>query len=161
MASEDRTATVVAPADAGEGVNSQLNREVQRRSFLKGMGMTGVALTAGAVLPSILDAQVPIATTGLTPGDVAILRFLCAAEIIETDLWQQYNELAGIQDDEVPGGSGNEPYGDALKQLDDDMPQYIHDNTEDELTHEVFINAYLAAHGAPTVNLDVFRTLPS
>ena len=61
----------------------------------------------------------------------------------------------------MPGGSGNEPYAEAVAQLDEDMNQYIHDNTEDELTHEVFINAYLAAHGAPTVNLDAFRTLPS
>src|SRR5437763_6303046 len=41
------------------------------------------------------------------------------------------------------------------------MAQYIHDNNEDKLTHEVFINAYLASKGADTVNLDQFRTLPS
>src|ERR1700687_5544312 len=41
------------------------------------------------------------------------------------------------------------------------MAQYIHDNTEDEMTHEVFINAYLASKGAEPVNLDMFRTLPS
>jgi hypothetical protein len=41
------------------------------------------------------------------------------------------------------------------------MSQYIHDNTEDELTHEVFINQYLASKGADMVNLDQFRTLPS
>ena len=91
----------------------------------------------------------------------AILRFLAAAEILETDLWQQYNELGGIQDAEVPGGSGSPLYTAALQQLDADMNQYIHDNTEDELTHEVFINAYLASKGADTVNLDRFRTLPS
>src|SRR6185437_5917183 len=45
----------------------------------------------------------------LTNGDAAILRFLGAAEIIESDLWQQYNELAGIQDGEVPGGPGANP----------------------------------------------------
>src|SRR5439155_21167141 len=44
---------------------------------------------------------------------------------------------------------------------DEDMPQYIHDNTEDELTHEVFINAFLASKGADIVDLDAFRTLPS
>jgi hypothetical protein len=97
----------------------------------------------------------------LTSGDAAILRFLAAAEILETDLWQQYNELGGIQDSEVPGGSGNPTYTAALAVLDSDMAQYIHDNTEDELTHEVFINAYLASKGADTVNLDDFRTLPS
>src|SRR5262249_1216441 len=93
--------------------------------------------------------------------DAAILRFLAAAEIIETDLWQQYNELAGIQDNEVPGGSGNTAFTTAVKQLDMDMDQYIHDNTEDELTHEVFINAFLQAHGFAPVSLDRFRTLPS
>src|SRR5205814_9038974 len=97
----------------------------------------------------------------LTSGDVAILRFLSAAEILETDLWQQYNELGGIQDSEVPGGSGSKPYIDALTQLDSDMAQYIHDNTEDEFTHFTFINAYLVSKGADPVNLDKFRTLPS
>src|SRR5437764_846382 len=98
---------------------------------------------------------------GLNRGDAAILRFLAAAEILETDLWQQYNELAGIQDNEVPGGSGNPAYSEALSVLDEDMAQYIHDNTENEMTHELFLNAYLEAHGAATVNLDRFRTLPS
>ncbi len=97
----------------------------------------------------------------LTKGDAAILRFLAAAEILETDLWVQYNELGGIQDSEVPGGSGSAPYTAALQVLDGDMPQYIHDNTEDEFTHEDFINAYLASKGADIVNLDQFRTLPS
>src|SRR3989442_227426 len=82
-------------------------------------------------------------------------------KIVEPDLWQPSNELGGIQDSEVPGGSGSVPYTAALQVLDGDMPQYIHDNTEDELTHEVFINAYLASKGADTVNLDQFRTLPS
>jgi hypothetical protein len=89
------------------------------------------------------------------------LRFLAAAEILETDLWQQYNELGGIQDSEVPGGCVSPLYTAALKKLDADMDQYIHDNTEDELTHEVFINAYLALKGADTVDLEQFRTLPS
>ena len=98
---------------------------------------------------------------GISEGDAAILRFLAAAEILETDMWQQYNELAGIQDSEVPGGSGNPAYTDALKVLDEDMDQYIHDNTEDEMTHELFLNAYLVAHGAAPANLERFRTLPS
>jgi hypothetical protein len=98
---------------------------------------------------------------GLDKGDVAILQFLAAAELLETDLWQQYNELAGIQDKEVPGGSGNKPYHDAVAVLDEDMDQYIHDNTDDEHSHASFLNAYLAAHGADPVDLDKFRTLPS
>ena len=97
----------------------------------------------------------------LTTGDAAILRFLSAAEILEADLWQQYNELGGIQDAEVPGGTGIAVYTAALSKLDLDMSQYVHDNTEDEVSHFTFINAYLVSRGADPVNLDQFRTLPS
>jgi len=142
------------------------NQRANRRSFLKkGVLATGAATVVGA---GLLGNRLLAANKGpeeksgrLTPGDAAILRFLAAAEILETDLWQQYNELGGIQDSEVPGGSGSPLYTAALKVLDGDMDQYIHDNTEDELTHEVFINAYLASKDADTVNLDRFRTLPS
>src|SRR5437868_2936335 len=130
-----------------------------RRSFLRAglaaPGAVGVGLLAGA-WPSRAFAD-----NSPTQGDIDILRFLSAAEILETDLWQQYNELGGIQDSEVPGGSGSPAYIKALEVLDGDMPQYIHDNTEDEFTHFTFINAYLASRGAETVNLDRFRTLPS
>jgi hypothetical protein len=98
-------------------------------------------------------------SSSLTQGDIDILRFLSAAEILETDLWQQYNELGGIQDSEVPGGSGSPAYIQALSVLDLDMSQYIHDNTEDEMSHFTFINAYLVSKGAQPVNLDQFRTL--
>jgi hypothetical protein len=100
-------------------------------------------------------------STKLGKGDAAILRFLAAAEILETDLWQQYNELGGIQDSEVPGGSGSGPYTKALEVLDEDMPQYIHDNTEDEFTHFTFLNAYLESRGAEAVDLKQFANLPS
>src|SRR2546423_14383069 len=96
------------------------------------------------------------ANGSLSSGDAAILRFLAAAEILETDLWQQYNELGGIQDSEVPGGSGSASYVAALEELDEDMPQYIHDNTEDELTHFTFLNAYLESRGADPVDLGSF-----
>jgi Ferritin-like domain len=130
-----------------------------RRSFLaKGAALGAGTLGAGRLLT---DPSLAFASGGLTNGDAAILRFLAAAEIIETDIWQQYNELAGIQDTEVPGGSGNPDYTEAVAVLDEDMDQYIHDNTDDEISHAAFINAYLAAHGAETVNLDKFRTLPS
>jgi hypothetical protein len=132
---------------------------VKRRSFLKGLGVVGAALSTGSLLTTEAAAQ--DSSGVITVGDVAILRFLAAAEILETDLWQQYNELGGIQDDEVPGGSGNQAYTAGLSVLDGDMNQYIHDNTEDELSHEVFINAYLVSKGAEPVNLDQFRTLPS
>src|SRR2546425_8046093 len=120
-----------------------------RRSFL----LKGAAVGAGAVGAGLLaDAPAADASGGLTPGDAAILRFLAAAEILETDLWQQYNELGGIQDGEVPGGSGNPEYTPPLAVLDSDMDQDIHDNTEDEFTHFTFINAYLASRGAETVD---------
>jgi len=70
----------------------------------------------------------------------------------KADLWQQYNELAGIQDGEVPGGTGNPAYTNAIKVLDGDMDQYIHDNTDDEITHAAFLNAYLTSKGAEPVN---------
>src|SRR3954454_7056636 len=134
-------------------------RLTSRRSFL----VMGALLGAGAVGAGRLlsDASPAFAKGGLSKGDEAILRFLAAAEIIESDLWQQYNELGGIQDSEVPGGSGNPDYTAALAVLDEDMDQYIHDNTDDEFSHFSFINAYLADHGGETVNLDKFRTLPS
>lgn len=77
---------------------------------------------------------------------------------METDFWVQYNELGGVQDSEVPGGTGNAAYTAALAMLDADMAQYVHDNTDDENTHQSFLNAYLASKGADTVNLEPFRT---
>ena len=148
------------------------SREIRRRSFLKSLGVAGAALSASAYLGTKAVAEER--SGSLTKGDAAILRFLAAAEIIESDLWLQYQELGGTQDDEVsklaskliPGypaqpTGGNPVYMQDLLPLDGDMSQYIHDNTEDELTHEVFINAYLKSKGADTVNLDRFRTLPS
>src|SRR5580765_4309601 len=137
----------------------QSKNVTSRRSFL----LTGAAIGAGTIGAGrfLADASPALAAGGLTKGDAAILRFLAAAELIETDLWQQYNELAGIQDGEVPGGSGSPAYAEAVAVLDEDMAQYIHDNTDDEISHAAFIDAYLKAHGEPTVNLDRFRTLPS
>jgi hypothetical protein len=152
--------------------NSQPSREIQRRSFLKGLGVAGAALSAAPLLR--VGAQADDHGSSLSKGDAALLRFVAAAEIIESDIWLQYNELAGVQDGEVsklaakliPGypsqvTGGNADYTSDIKQLDGDMDQYISDNTEDELSHEVFLNAYLASKGAATVNLDAFRTLPS
>ena len=80
---------------------------------------------------------------------------------MESDLWTQYNELGGATapNDGAPN-VGNPPYKLALQNLDGDMPQYITDNNDDELSHAAFLNAYLLAHGAQTVNLDQFRALP-
>src|SRR5438105_8938220 len=138
-------------------MKTQEQTGIARRSFLKTLAAAGTATVGGVFLSDPAAGQ----SGGLTQGDVAILRFLAAAEILETDAWQQYNELGGIQDSEVPGGSGNAKYIAALEVLDEDMPQYIHDNTEDEISHFTFINAYLASKGAEPVNLDQFRTLPS
>src|SRR5207253_5288938 len=95
----------------------------------------------------------------LSKGDAAMLRFAAAAEILESDFWVQYNELGGIQDSEEPSGSGNPLYTKALQVLDGDFPQYIHDNTDDEITHFTFLNAYLASKGAATADLEPFRAL--
>jgi hypothetical protein len=128
-----------------------------RRRFLKNGVAAGVA-TLGAGL--LADHSVTFADgrdnegPDITRGDIAILSFLAAAEILETDLWQQYNELGGAN-------AANSGYVAALSVLDGDMPQYISDNTDDEVSHAAFINAYLASKGAPMVNLDAFRRLPS
>ena len=159
----------------GEEVNSHENANVNRRSFMRHSLVAGAAATVGAGILANGNFAVAQGASGkLTKGDVAILQFLAAAEIIESDLWLQYQELGGVQDDEVstlaskliPGypakaTGGNPPYMQDLLPLDSDMSQYIHDNTEDELTHEVFINEYLASKGAEQVNLDQFRTLSS
>jgi Ferritin-like domain len=144
-------------------------KRAHRRSFLKsGLAAAGTATAALELLGTGTPAFGRDQESGkeersgsLTKGDAAILRFLAAAELLETDLWQQYNELGGVQDDEVPGGSGSPLYTAALAKLDDDMPQYIHDNTDDEISHAAFLNAYLKSKGADTVDLDPFRTLPS
>ena len=133
---------------------------VSRRSFLA----TGLAVGAGATLGPLGRTVAAFADEGrgeLTEGDAAILRFLSAAEILETDLWQQYNELGGVQDSELPKGGGSKRYREALEKLDEDMPQYIHDNTEDEMSHFTFINSYLQSRGGEPVDLERFRTLPS
>jgi hypothetical protein len=137
----------------------RVRRRTSRRSFLTQGAAIGVGTVGAGWL--LTDASPAFASGGLTKGDAAILRFLAAAELIETDLWQQYNELAGIQDSETPGGSGNPAYTEAVAVLDEDMAQYIHDDLDDEISHGAFINAYLNTHGAQTVNLDKFRTLPS
>jgi len=137
----------------------RVRRRTSRRSFLVKGAAVGVGTVGAGWL--LTDASPASASGGLTKGDAAILRFLAAAELIETDLWQQYNELAGIQDSETPGGNGNPAYTEAVAVLDTDMAQYIHDDLDDEISHGAFINAYLNAHGKQTVNLDKFRTLPS
>jgi hypothetical protein len=144
---------------------SSMKTAINRRSFVKnGLTAAGVAAASAGLLA---NGAAALAHGGseeqsgrLTKGDAALLRFAAAAEILETDFWVQYNELGGIPDKEVPGGTGNPAYTAALSVLDADMAQYVHDNTDDEFTHQNFLNAYLASKGADTVSLHRFRTLP-
>jgi len=131
-------------------------RYISRRSFLGNTIAIGAGTMGAGLLASIRTAE---ASGGLTPGDAALLRFPAALELLEADFWIQYNELGGVQDSEVPGGTGNPLYTAALAVLDEDMAQYIHDNTDDEITHHTFLNAYLVSKGAAPANLDPFRTL--
>jgi hypothetical protein len=140
-----------------------IKKAANRRSFLKGGMVAAGAATLGAGLfKGGLSAFGRDRDDELTQGDVAILRLLAAAELIEADLWQQYSELGGTQDNEVSGVNGGNPlYMAALQILDGDMSQYVHDNTDDELSHVAFLNAYLESKGQKQVNFDNFRTLPS
>lgn len=133
--------------------NSNSTTVNNRRSFLRGALATGTAVAGSAVLggkKAFAQASGP-----LTPGDVAILKLLAAAEIIEADLWEQYTELGGV----TQGTQNN--YQLAFQFLDSDGSQYITSNTLDELSHANFLNAYLVFKGEKPVNLDAFRTLPS
>jgi hypothetical protein len=132
---------------------------LSRRSFLGKSLAVGAGTIGAGLLANTSTAKTAKARGGLTPGDAALLRFAAAAEILEADFWIQYNELGGVQDDEVPGGSGNPDYTAALTVIEDEMDQYIHDNTDDEITHHQFLNAYLMSKGAAPANLDPFRTL--
>ena len=104
---------------------------VARRSFLKGVGLAGAAALPGGALfaaPALAKSS-----SSLTKGDVAILRMLAAAELIEADLWQQYDELGGVN-------GGNPGYIAALTNIDSDMATYIHLNNEDEQSHAAFLD---------------------
>jgi len=140
---------------------SRIHAPVNRRSFLRNSAVAGAGVVGASVLANSTEALAEENHGHLTRGDAALLRFAAAAEILETDFWVQYNELAGVQDNEFPGGggSGNPAYTNAVNQLDEDMAQYIHDNTDDEFTHQNFLNAYLKSKGASPVSLEQFRTL--
>ena len=139
-----------------------------RRSFLKqsvvGVGAVGVGVS---LLPADLAAQ--NGPQHPTKGDIAILTFLSALEQVEADLWIQYAELGGVTT-AVPGAEGNATadlelngtpistglatnYVLALQQLDMDMPQYITDNTDDEISHHVFLNNYILSKGGKPIDL--------
>ena len=136
-----------------------------RRSFLKngtvaGAATVGAGLLAGKTLA--FGQEVGADRAPITKGDIAILRFLQALEQVEEDLWRQYAELGGTQDNEFSGlTGGNAAYSQALQLLDGDMPQYIHDNTDDEISHARFLANYLESKGAGSADLSHFKVLPS
>ena len=138
---------------ATDDVQANWQRVVQRRSFLRGIGIAGAAaLPAGKLFAD--------GNTRLSKGDAALLRLAAAIEFIEADLWQQYNELGGQVDHNDKTNPGNPAYISALENLDGDMPQYISDNTDDEISHRDFLNAYLTSKGAQPIDFKQFETLP-
>jgi hypothetical protein len=113
----------------------------------------GIATVGSGVLTKASAFSTDQEESGLTAGDAAILQLLLAAEIIERDLWQQYNELGGVS------APANSSYVLALQNLDGDMPQYISDNTDDEISHVNFLRAYLKSKGHKPVDLSGFANL--
>ena len=150
--------TVIKERDSAESSNPSQEfpqpRRLARRSFLRNLGMGAALLAPGAaLLGGSSKASAANGGQSLNAGDVAILQLLAAAELIEADLWQQYKELGGVDSPE----SG---YRAGLEILDGDQPQYISDNTDDELSHAAFLNAYLASKGERQVDLRQFANLP-
>jgi hypothetical protein len=140
---------------------SNTKRPVDRRSFMKSGLLAGGAAAVGAGLLANGSSAQAQERGRLGAGDAAILRFLAAAELIESDLWIQYAELGGIGNNPPPEVSPSQlnNYQQALSNLDGDGPQYITSNTLDEVSHAAFLNAYLESRGAEPVNFDQFRTL--
>ncbi|MBV9146891.1 MAG: ferritin-like domain-containing protein [Acidobacteria bacterium] len=134
-----------------------------RRSFLKqGIMTAGVATVGSTLLTSIPALADDEGRFPITRGDIAVLRFLNALEQVEADLWIQYSELGGTQDNEVSGVNGGNPlYAAALQVLDGDMSQYVHDNTDDEISHANFLGNYLESKGSAAVDLSGFKNLKS
>jgi hypothetical protein len=160
--------------DTLTGLKSLANR---RSFFKKGLTASISAWLLGHGSPLFGEARKEKEDGKLTRGDAAILSFLAAAEILESDLWEQYWELSsavgvnsGFASTNPATGTkptptgGNAQYTAALQVLDGDMPQYINDNTDDEFSHANFLLAYLKSKGANTADLDLlvgphFRTL--
>ena len=146
-----------------EKFESIAKRPVNRRSFMKSGMLAGGAATIGAGLLTTGKSAFAQDNGRLTRGDAAILRFLAAAELIESDLWTQYAELAGITPGELPPEVVQAPprnsYQAAFLNLDGDGAQYITSNTLDEVSHAEFLNAYLESKGEEPADLDEFRNL--
>src|SRR4030095_5456951 len=130
--------------------NSYSGHNVGRRFFVKSLALGGAALLpAGSLLADKGDRKPKRGS--ITQNDAAILRFLAAAEILETDFWQQDLEFANVDG----------PYREALEVIEDENPEYIEQNTNDEFSHQDFLNAFLVKMRKEPVNLEKFRTLPS
>lgn len=139
-------------AEAQEDLDSSWRRVIRRRKFLQGLGAAGVALPATALFADNNSQR-------LSKNDAKLLQLVVTIEQIEADLWQQYNELGGAVDRNDQPNPGNPPYVAALQNLDGDMPQYISDNTDDEISHAAFLAAYLKSKGVAPVDLSSFATL--
>jgi hypothetical protein len=156
MKNERRPSSASAEAPtaspAVDEVQANWQRVVRRRSFLRGVGVAGAAALPTGKLFAQQDNR-------LSQGDAALLRLAAAIEFIEADLWQQYNELGGQVDHNDNPNPGNPAYIAALQNLDGDMPQYISDNTDDEISHRDFLNAYLKSKGAQQIDFRQFEIL--
>jgi hypothetical protein len=137
--------TEVAQHDEQQKVYSEESRS-SRRDFLRAAGTTAAGIGLMGALPAFGQAAGPV-----PESDIAVLRFLAAAELLEDDLWQQYCELA----------VNNPDFNAALRTIDPALIRYICDDRDDERSHANLINGYLMAIGREPVNLDPFRTLPS
>src|SRR6202007_1889278 len=144
--------------NAGSVISSFTNRRGVLKTGLAAAGAVtmGTGLLARATKAS---AQQTSSGSSLTAGDVAILQFLAAGEALEADFYTQYNELGGLRDNEVSGGSGNRIYTETLRRIDRNFSQYVHDIANDEMSHQNFLNAYLVSKGADPVDMEPFRTL--
>ncbi len=157
----DVTTHTVTPAGSeadhqpAEDLRARWQNVVRRRSFLHGLGMVGAGVAALSATKLFAD------NSRLSKGDAALLQFALLAETLEADLWQQYNELGGAVDAHDNPNVGNQPYINALSNLDSDMSQYISDNTDDEISHREFLKAYLRRHFVAPVDLSGFKNLPS
>ncbi len=176
MAKEKPGSVVVSPETSPLSIPAESPTEsltessarstVNRRSFLRGSVVAGAATLGAGILASRLPAFAQSeSSSSVSSGDIAILRFLAAAELLEADLWQQYAELGGLTPGQLPVETAPftpmNSYQAAFMNLDSDGPQYISSNAGDEQSHAEFLNAYLISNGAEPVDLDVFRTLPS
>jgi hypothetical protein len=132
-------------------LDSKWSRLTRRRKFLQGLGVAAAALPATTLFAA--------GHKRLSRGDTALLQAALAIELIEADLWQQYNELGGAVDHNDQPNPGNPAYIAALQNLDGDMPQYISDNTDDEISHAAFLTAYLKSKGVSPVDLTPFANL--